>query len=384
VPTWPASGDTAPLDQRYFDLAILVMQIADQYDMPSVMLVMCKLTMVRFVMMRLHAPQSGPMALAGGWLAHAIKIAHTLGMGKEWEGIPQGERELRRRVMWSLYNTDRHWSLYVFKVRCANPSLTANPYTILDAHQGIHLPSPISEADLYKIPADASSLPPHSTEVGPTTCTALFIHTHLARRITPILDSFATVSPSNTPHDLVLRFDASLDAFQEALPPYFRLFPQTDTHWDSSHPYLAAHRVRLHATLLGYRMGVHRAHLPTYLLPITPPNIRAAIAQVCLSTLRVQRSAKMLDPKVAPRVFSPVTVFESAATLGLIMYVEKALGGSVGSEMMVWRGGVAEAGELLDNVVSPMESAAFARRAVTVVREIMVKVDAPIKWLKEE
>lgn len=249
----------------------------------------------------------------------------------------------------------------------------------MDAHQGIHLPSPISEADLYKIPAEASSLPPHSTEVGPTACTALFIHTHLARRITPILDSFATVSPTNTPPDLVLRFDASLDAFQEALPPYFRLFPQTDTHWDSSHPYLASHRVRLHATLLGYRMGVHRSHLPTYLLPITPPNIRAAIAQVCLSTLRVQRSAKMLDPKVAPRVFSPVTVFEAAATLGLIMYVEKALGGAttVSADTMVWRGGVAEAGELLDNVVSPVESAAFARRAVTVVREIMVKVDSP-------
>lgn len=114
APSYPSAADTTPLDQRYFDLAILSMQVADQSDMPSVMLVMAKLTLTRFILIKCPTSgpaQSGPMALAGGWLSHAIKMAHTLGMGKEWEGIPQGERELRRRVMWSLYILDRHWSL---------------------------------------------------------------------------------------------------------------------------------------------------------------------------------------------------------------------------------------------------------------------------------
>lgn len=257
-------------------------------------------------------------------------------------------------------------------------SVTTNPYTILDAHQGIHLPSPISEADLYKLPGDATSLPAQSTESAPTPCTALFIHTHLARRVTPILDSFATVSPNNTPHELVVRFDASLDTFEGMLPPYFRLFPHTDTHWDSSHPYVPAHRVRLHAALLAYRLGVHRAHLPSYLLPVSPPSVRAGLAGVCVSALRVQRSARMLDPKVSPRVFDPMTVFEAAATLGLLLHVEKMLGDSSPAEMMAWRGGVAEASELLDGVGGHGDLPRFARRAVVVLREMMVRVDKPL------
>lgn len=259
----------------------------------------------------------------------------------------------------------------------------------MDAHQGIHLPSPISEAELYKILPETPSLPPHSTEVGPTDCTALFIHTHLARRVTPVLDSLATVSAAGTPHDLILRFDASLDQFQDALPPYLRLFPMTDTQWDSAHPYLPPHRVRLHSILLAYRTGVHRTHLPTYLNPATPAGIRQVIAQLSLSTLRVQRSAKMLDPKVAPRLFNPATVFEAAATLALIMFVDKAVymakNPTTGLKALVntpeyiaLRGGMAEAGELLDNVGGCAESVMFARKAVAVLREIMSKVDAPV------
>jgi hypothetical protein len=211
----------------------------------------------------------------------------------------------------------------------------------------------------------------------------LFIHTHLARRITPILDSFATVGPSGTPHDLVLRFDASLDAFQDALPPYLRLFPLTDTRFDSQHPYLAPHRVRLHSTLLSYRLGVHRAHLATYLAPQSLPAVRAVIAQVCLASLRCQKSAKMLDPKISPRLFNPATVFESAATLALIMYVERAVAGPSGStsivmssEYLAMRAGVADGLELLDSLGSSSDNAAYARGAVRVLREVIAKVDA--------
>ncbi|WVR03989.1 hypothetical protein IAU60_000988 [Kwoniella sp. DSM 27419] len=381
IASQPASAnDPTPLYQRYLDLALVSAQIAEQADPPSVMLVMFKLILYRYCML---GHRRDKIVLAGMWLAQAVKVAQALGMGKEWEGLTQGERELRRRVMWSLYVADRHHSFE-----------TSFPYTILDAHQGIHLPSPMSETDLYQLRPDIRELPAHATEVAPTACTALFIHTHLARRITPILDSFATISAANTPHDLVLRFDASLDAFQDALPPYFRLFPLTETRFDSTHTYLPAHRVRLHATLLAYRSGVHRTHLSTYLLPVTPTGIRQVIAQVCLSSLRVQRSAKLLDGKVAFRLFNPVTIFDNAATLALIMYVERALGvaasisdksagvirpaAMMAPELMAMRSGVAEAAELLDNV-SAGEGQTFSRSAVAVIRGIMAKVDAPIK-----
>ncbi|OCF78119.1 hypothetical protein I204_00055 [Kwoniella mangroviensis CBS 8886] len=367
----PASmNDVTPLDQRYLDLALVSAQIAEQSDPPSVMLVMLKLVLYRFCML---GHRRDKVVLAGMWLAQAVKVAQALGMGKEWEGLTQGERELRRRVMWSLYVADRHHSFE-----------TSFPYTIMDAHQGIHLPSPMAETDLYKLRPDIRELPAHATELAPTACTALFIHTHLARRITPILDSFATISAANTPHDLVLRFDASLDAFQEALPPYFRLFPLTETQFDSTHPYLVAHRIRLHSTLLSYRIGVHRTHLLTYLIPTTPSGIRQVIAQVCLASLRVQRSSKMLDPKITFRLFNPMVVFENASTLALIMHVEKALNSDMegmgagkyvnSNEWISMRSGLAEANELLDNV-QPGEGQTYARKATAVLRELMIKLD---------
>jgi hypothetical protein len=97
--------DTTPLDQRYIDLALLSLQLAES-ESPSVMLVMLKLVLFRYMLIRRDR-----LVSAGQHLAGAIKIAQALGMGKEWEGIPQGERELRRRVMWSLYIADRQLSL---------------------------------------------------------------------------------------------------------------------------------------------------------------------------------------------------------------------------------------------------------------------------------
>ena len=257
---------------------------------------------------------------------------------------------------------------------------TAFPYTILDAHQGIHLPSPISENDLYKIPADAPSLPAQSTETGPTPCTALFIHTHLARRVNQVLDSFCTVSPHSTPPELVSAFDDTLDGFQDALPPYMRMFPYTDTRFDGEHAYLLPHRLRLHHTLLAYRQGVHRAHTARYLRPEAPAGVREALALTSLGALRTQRSLRMLDPKLAPRFFSAQTVFEAATQLALVLYVEKAMTAKLSVEGLTWRGGIAEGIELLDNIVD-ME-ARFARRAVKVLRELAAKVDGPRKTLE--
>lgn len=257
-------------------------------------------------------------------------------------------------------------------------SLTTFPYTILDQHNLIALPSPISEQDLYLIPPDAPALPPHLTDTAPTPCTNLFIQSHLSRLITPILDSFVTLSPAGTPHELVLRFDSSLSAFQDALPSYLRIFPLTNTQFDSQHPYLPAHRAQIHTNLLAYRLGIHRAHLPQYLDPATPAAARRLIAQLCTATLRVQRSARLLDPKVAPRLFNPSSVFEAAATLGVIMYVDKVLAVStiISEEWMTMRSAAAEAVEMLDGVGSWSDAGPLARKAALVLREMMTRLDA--------
>lgn len=105
-PHLSSSPDPTPLDQRYFDLALLCSQMAESGDSPSVMLVMLKLVLYRNLAIR-----KDRNVIAGQYLGGAIRVAQALGMGKEWEGIPQGERELRRRVMWCLYIADRHLSL---------------------------------------------------------------------------------------------------------------------------------------------------------------------------------------------------------------------------------------------------------------------------------
>lgn len=103
-----ATADITPLDQRYLDLALLSAQIAEQADTYSIMFVMFKLVSYRYWMLGHRREES---VLAGTWLAQGIKVAQALGFGREWEGLPQGDRELRRRVMWSLYVADRQYSL---------------------------------------------------------------------------------------------------------------------------------------------------------------------------------------------------------------------------------------------------------------------------------
>jgi hypothetical protein len=366
-----SAADPTPLDQRYFELALLAAQIAEQLDAPSVMYVVHKFLLFRYATFGLRKDK---IVLAGSWLGHAIKTAQALGLGKEWEGIPQGERELRRRVFWALFVADRQFSFD-----------TTFPYTINDTHVGVHMPSPLADADLYQMPPDSPVLPPHSIEAGPTSCTALYIHTHLTRRLTPVLDAFI-MDNAVTQGDLVSRFEASLDSFQETLPPYLRLFPLTDTRFDSQHSYLPAHRVRLHATLFGYRLGVHRGHLNSYLKPSSGKSpIRAHIAQICLASLRTQKSAKMLDPKLSPRLFDHAMVFEATVTLALIMYIERTLlvasAGSapaMSSEYLSMRAGLADGLEMLDNSLSVTDNGhyEYARKAVRILREITAKVDA--------
>ena len=98
----PAASNHLPPHVRYYDLAIETAMIAGKSDTPSVMRVMLKFMLYRYCMVRRDR-----LIPAKEWLVQAIAVAQALGMAKEWEGIPQGERELRRRLMWSLYVADR-------------------------------------------------------------------------------------------------------------------------------------------------------------------------------------------------------------------------------------------------------------------------------------
>lgn len=96
----------------------------------------------------------------------------------------------------------------------------------------------------------------------------------------------------------------------------------------------------------------------------------------------------MLDAKVAFRLFSPVTVFENAATLCLIMYIDKAVSADAGlspgpprsAEFMGMRAGVAEALELLDMTGAGVDAVAlFSKKATVVIRGMVSHVDAPLE-----
>ncbi|ORY25808.1 hypothetical protein BCR39DRAFT_277842 [Naematelia encephala] len=357
----PASlgdGHDQPLDERYLDLAFYSMRIAEKHDSPSIMLVMLKLILYRYYM--IHHKQ---MIVAGGLLAQGIKIAQALGFGKEWKGVSHLQSETKRRLMWALYIADREHSF--------------TPYTMTDAHQGIHLPSPHSDQELSVIPSD-QPLPSHNTADGPTPCTALFIHTHLARHLTPILDSVASVSSSKIPLELVRHFDDSLVTFHMALPAYLRLHPYTDTQFDATHPYLLPHRLRLHATMLRLRTTIHRSNLYTYLNPKSSSEERNVPAQSYLVALRVQRSARLLNVKIASRIFDLHTVFESAATIAMIMYVDKRLGPDAmdSQDFLALREGTMVAAELICSASA--EDPSLAARAAFILHELMKRVEAPL------
>lgn len=88
----------------------------------------------------------------------------------------------------------------------------------------------------------------------------------------------------------------------------------------------------------------------------------------------------MLDAKVAPRLFDPACVFEAAATLGLVMHVDKTMASvtHLSEEWLTMRAAAAEAIELLDGVAQWADVSGVARKATIVLREMMLRVDAVV------
>ncbi|WVQ73736.1 hypothetical protein IAR50_003316 [Cryptococcus sp. DSM 104548] len=374
----PSAVDPSPLDHRYLDHAEACMTFAKQWDHPNIMLVVYKLVLWRYH--NLWDKDERNISSAAADLANGIKSAQGQGLGKEWHGLQQADRELRRRLVWALYSADRQYSFE-----------SHAPYTIVDVHLGINYPTALSDAELFAAPASLLALPT-STDGVPTENTAFLLQVQLVRRLTSILDAFATIGPPHVEHERILSYDATLDGYQESLPPAFRVFPATNTNWDALMPFLPVQRVRLHAMLFAFRTGIHRTHLAKYLQPQAPIGVRQVISSICMSSLRVQRSAKMLDPTIGLRLFSPPTVFENAAVLGMIMYVDKMLmadvalaaGATTGPaqrtvEYMGMRSAVADALELLDMTVSgPAGGVSVAKKGAQVVRAMLGVIDGPL------
>jgi len=284
-------------------------------------------------------------------------------MSREWDGMPLLERELRRRLMWSLYVSDRELSF-----------ITETPYTVIDAHLGIHLPSPMSDTDLLQVPADKLSLPPHDTSTGPTPRTALFVLVHLMRRLTPLLDALCTIGTAQLPRETIMSFDTEISAISGALPSYFKLFPMTNTRYDAIHSYVVPHRVRIHSAIIRFRILLYRAQLALHLDPSSLVDVRDTVASIHSTSLRIQRAAKMLDPKLSPRLFSTRIVFESTVTLGLVLWVESCQkphfeATPEGTKMKI---DVVDGLELLEGA----GSVAGAAQASRVVRNLLSRLDA--------
>lgn len=211
------------------------------------------------------------------------------------------------------------------------------------------MPSPMSDEELCALETTVDKLPIHRTEQGPTPCTALFVNAHLARKLVPLLDVLATLGPgSDSAQDHLTRLKHSLGQFQDALPTYLRFHPNTDTRWDASHPYLPLHRLRLHHQILTYQVDVirtvfdkrlfaafslgpvemetghdvtaSRARPPTY---TSYCKVLDEAARFCRTTVKVQRSSKLVDPNMVGRLFSPHMLFSVGVCACMLLMIEK-------------------------------------------------------------
>lgn len=176
-----------------------------------------------------------------------------------------------------------------------------------------------------------------------------------------------------------------------------RLYPSTDHKFDSLHPYLASHRIKLHTTLLSLRQGVHRSQIIDYLRGDTEGKTsRSKIVDVCLTAIRNQRSVKMLDIKVSNRLFDPMVVFESCVIILLCSYVEEKLK-SIKSEvnedqekkeesrirtlnndeevMMRWKEGIANGKELLAGIGVGSLGGEVASKGLQILSQLGAKVE---------
>lgn len=256
---------------------------------------------------------------------------------------------------------------------------------IHDHHTSAHLPSAISDPDLYQHATSglSASLPLHDYKHSPSPVVHLVVMAHITKAMTPLLDTLAVYSSTDLSPEAVDRYDAALQACEDDLPSYYYLSPATNTGFDQQEPYLMFHRLDILSHIYGLRMSLYRAKLNAYLSIKTPHAVRSKLARLCHRTLRIQRSARILETKFAFRLFSVEKVFEAAFVLGFIARAELAYsaaersqsqrsGNAYASEESIedMQQGLTDAIELLEGVTAWPEIGSFAMKTSKILRKV--------------
>ncbi|KAH8922335.1 hypothetical protein BT69DRAFT_246109 [Atractiella rhizophila] len=159
--------------------------------------------------------------------------------GERWPLTPH-QRELRRRIWWSLYCFDRFQNLGLCR-----------PYVVSDIHCDVKRPTNINLADM---PAEGTIPEPPLSQ--PSETTALILRIPLAKIAGEILDKcFAPVPPT---YDIILELDKKLNQLDVDFPPELRILsPQLVV----DHPHLNIQIQLCLMELYWVRTVLHRPYL---------------------------------------------------------------------------------------------------------------------------
>jgi len=249
--------------------------------------------------------------LSESWLTicFAVRMAQAQGMHVDGEqlGLPRKNTETRRRLWSQLYVLERMIALAL-----------GRPNTINDRHCGFTEAVNIWIDDMTN--EDARQAIPKSFN-EPTPATFSVFNRQLAIMVGNIQEEcFSLFAISrDTSYDEILEHDARLLAWKDKLPPYFRL-EDPDTSHDSLQPYIAWHRLYLHAAYHFTRITLHRSYLLRPSFTDRYQYSRAACLSSACADLRTKLAFR--NPSMGDRLrynISAHQLFNSALILGVIV-----------------------------------------------------------------
>jgi hypothetical protein len=184
------------------------------------------------------------------WLGSAVRAAQDMGLHLETGPRSRVEADMRRRVWWAIYISDRTMSLE-----------SGRPSSIHDADCDVALPEPIDDHFLH------AEGPVHPLNAEPLTH-SIHVIINVVRSIPALTQAFMTcpIAPTR-----LSTFDAHFAACQRAFP--------AACDPSSSLP-IPPHMLMPIAYLLNARMLLHRHNLA----PICPPEVRTVAIEQCTHT----------------------------------------------------------------------------------------------------
>lgn len=221
-------------------------------------------------------------------------------------GLPRKNTETRRRLWSQLYVLERMIALAL-----------GRPNTINDKHCGFTEAVNIWVDDMNN--EDAKQAVPKSFD-EPTPATFSVFNRQLAIIVGNIQEEcFSLFAISrDTSYDEILEHDARLLAWKDKLPSYFRLEDPDISH-DAQQPYIAWHRLYLHAAYHFIRITLHRSYLLRPSFTDRYQHSRAACLSSACADLRTKLAFR--NPNMGDRLrynISAHQLFNSALILGVI------------------------------------------------------------------